>query len=253
MYTCKGTTIYRDGVEISYIRTYIGTQEEKYQFVKLITRGLNHVELAEGLAKPLTDLVGLVKAPDKNLQFYASQVRSTLYDAEKALFDYAAILELEVDRRELDMVTLSEADTGFSADIFDKSLAQNGLVQTLTMEPEVLQLAGEPFQRGNLPDSIDGCVGEDPQLDRLSPPEGWGVAETSVDDMPDPLTTVLPAVTRAERDAILAGLRMLQMAVEGTIDLNRVGGDIMDIATESGRGLSVDEISALCERLNIWG
>lgn len=53
-------------------------------------------------------------------------------------------------------------------------------------------------------------------------------------------------LTTVQRDAILAGLRLLQSNLaEGTLD-----PDIEAIAFDSGEGITIDGIDALCNTLN---
>lgn len=58
-------------------------------------------------------------------------------------------------------------------------------------------------------------------------------------------------VTTRERDAILAGLRILQAWMDGRAKVDyAVGCVIDDIRTDSGRGLNIDHIDRLCDRIN---
>lgn len=56
-----------------------------------------------------------------------------------------------------------------------------------------------------------------------------------------------------ERDAVLAGLRLLQLHLESPSDGDWLGGDIHRIYTngDDHEGLSLNEIDELCERLNV--
>lgn len=56
-----------------------------------------------------------------------------------------------------------------------------------------------------------------------------------------------------ERDALLAGLRLLQLALENPDDGGWFGEDLKNVFTNGGQheGLDPDEIDELCERLNV--
>jgi len=59
-------------------------------------------------------------------------------------------------------------------------------------------------------------------------------------------TITLPALNAEEFDAILAGLRALQYL----IDHDQLPPGIREILTDHDRGLGLDQIDALCQRLN---
>lgn len=83
---------------------------------------------------------------------------------------------------------------------------------------------------------------DDYQIDEHS-----GVRLLESGETVEPLHTI--TVTAHERDALLAGLRTLQLAlVNGTL-----GSVFMTILTNDGAhaGLDLPEIDALCERINI--
>lgn len=70
--------------------------------------------------------------------------------------------------------------------------------------------------------------------------------------MPNPIINA--AVSPTQRDAILAGLRLLQRSLEGKVFVGAdVDAHVRAILTHGGAspGLSADDIDALCEQLNV--
>jgi hypothetical protein len=70
--------------------------------------------------------------------------------------------------------------------------------------------------------------------------------------MPTPIINT--ALSPTQRDAILAGLRLLQRSLEGMVFVGAdVDAHVRAILTHGGEspGLSADDIDALCEQLNV--
>jgi len=243
MYTSKGYTIYLDGIEIAYLRTYLGTDADKRGFAEKVAAGLNQDDIAAQMAKALTDLVGLIKAPDKNMRYYASQVKSALFDAERCLHEYKGMIDVEQDRKDLDKVTLGDDapldadDVGLGAMAFDSSLSEVGLAATLTAPPIFLDDFAEPTKSEIIRD-VALVMGQEVREIPISKPSDWDTV------------IVLPNISRVQRDAILAGLRLLQQQLTG-VDKWAPKDIIDEIAGDSGRVITPDDIDGLCEAFNI--
>ena len=92
--------------------------------------------------------------------------------------------------------------------------------------------------------------GEAPLLRHLATTQGGKTFSYTIESNKDLQGHTLLAVTGPELDAILAGLRLLQ----SDLDIgDRLTPQLRDIYTNNGAhlGISVDEIDALCVRLNV--
>jgi hypothetical protein len=285
MFTSKGTTIYQDGVEMAYIRTYHGTAEQKHAFAAAIAAGLNATQHAINLHNVLTDLVALVKAPDKNLTTYAGQVRSTIRDADRVLGEYRESIPKVVPTpyvddddlldpkaidaaafafdRNLSDVVREHAEAG-GLEVVDLPLVLGSEMRAIPIERQVEPLRGLSHDAAPL-EMSEGAAAAIRTLqskgytyhggEQWKPPIGpvpnfdtqHVLVESVLSNVPGTLTTISPR----QRDAILAGLRLLQAGLQhGRIELNALAEIVDNIAADSGECLTIEQIDALCEQLN---
>jgi hypothetical protein len=184
-------------------------------------------------------------------------VKSALFDAERCLHEYKGMIDVEQDRKDLDKVTLGNDapldadDVGLGAMAFDASLSEVGLAATLAA-PDIdvalstgktaivreaalklgLDMVELPMRE---PLSVEGFI---PAAPEVAKPDNWDTV------------IVLPNISRVQRDAILAGLRLLQQQLTG-VDKWAPKDIIDEIAGDSGRVIAVEDIDGLCEAFNI--